>query len=72
MKSIFSGEHREIVGRLKRARIAKGYSQKVLAEKLGSSQSYVSKLEHGQIRLDVVQLKKIPKTLGVNAKEFIK
>jgi transcriptional regulator with XRE-family HTH domain len=72
MKTVFSGEYRKIITRLKKARKAKGYSQIDLAQKLGTSQSYVSKLEQGQVRLDVIQLKKISKILDLDIEEFLK
>ena len=45
-------------------RIAKNWTQKRLAEKLGIKQSMVSKLESGEYNLTVEQLWKISKKLG--------
>jgi transcriptional regulator with XRE-family HTH domain len=72
MKTIFSDEYRIIVKRLKDARKAKGFSQAQLAHKLKASQSYISKLEQGQVRIDIVQLKKLSKILSVDVKDFLK
>lgn len=45
-------------------RISKGWTQKLLAEKLGIKQSMVSKLESGEYNPTVEQLWKITKKLG--------
>lgn len=71
MKSIFSDDYRKLINSLKIERLKKGLSQRELSEKIGHSQSYISKLEHGQIRIDLVQLKHITKVLGIDAKKFL-
>lgn len=55
---IYSEEHSHIVCQLRKARIEAGLSQKQAAEILGKTQSYVSKIESGQRKIDVIQLKK--------------
>ena len=56
-KTIYSDEHRRLVDRLKKARIAVGLDQPETARLLGKTQSYISKIESGQRRIDMVQLK---------------
>ena len=56
-KSIYTKDYKEIINRLKRARIDIGLSQHVVAAKLGKPQSYISKIERGERRIDVVELK---------------
>jgi len=58
-KSIYSKDYKEIINRLKQARIDAGLSQQAVADKLGKPQSYVSKIESGERRLDVAELKKL-------------
>lgn len=60
-KTIYSAEHKFLVGQLKRARIEAGLDQKQAAALLGKTQSYISKIEAGQRRIDIVQLKKFAK-----------
>ncbi len=72
MKSIFDKDYLEIVAALKKSRLKQKYTQKKFARKLGHSQSYVSKVEHGQVRLDLVQLKQYSSALGLNARDLIK
>jgi transcriptional regulator with XRE-family HTH domain len=56
-KTIFTESHRKLVQRLKEARKKTRLNQVDVAEKLGRSQSYISKMESGQCRIDTVQLK---------------
>jgi transcriptional regulator with XRE-family HTH domain len=64
MKAIFSEDYRRLVREIKKTRLTKGLTQKQLSHKLGHSQSYISKIEQGQTRLDVMQLKELSKALG--------
>ena len=57
-KTIYSKEHRYIVKQLKKAREKAGLSQEQVAKILDTTQSYVSKIESGQRKIDIVQLKK--------------
>lgn len=60
-RAIYTKDHNEIVVRLKEARLEAGLGQVEVAEKLGRTQSYVSKIESGQRRFDVLQLKEFAK-----------
>ena len=57
-KSIYSKEYRKVVERLKTARQESGLKQVEVAKKLGKPQSFVSKVERGERRLDVAELKR--------------
>lgn len=56
--NIYSDEYRKITEKLREARIEAGYTQEQVADKLGKPQSYVSKSEAGERRLDITELKK--------------
>jgi len=58
---IYQDEHKKIVARLKQARFESGLGQVEIAEMLGRTQSYVSKIESGQRRFNVLQLKEFAK-----------
>jgi len=60
-KTIYSKDHKFLVERLKKARIEAGLDQTSVAKLLGKTQSYVSKIESGQRRIDVIQLKNLAK-----------
>lgn len=64
MKSIFTHEYRAFMDGLTAARKRQGLTQQAVAELLGKPQSFVSKYESGERRLDVVEFIQIAKVLG--------
>ena len=60
-RSVYEKDYKEIIGRLKQSRVGIGLSQQVVADKLGKPQSYISKIESGERRLDIAELKKLAK-----------
>jgi len=71
-KTIYSEEHRILVERLKKARKERGLDQEDVAKLLGVTQSYISKMEAGQRRIDIVQLKRFAKVYKKKIDYFIK
>jgi len=71
-RSIYQDDHKKIVERLKQARIEAGLGQVEVAKKLSRTQSYVSKIESGQRRFDVLQLKEFAKPYKKSLEFFIK
>jgi len=71
-KTIFTENHRYMVDRLVKARKSVGLKQQDVARKLGRTQSYVSKLEAGQRRVDVIQLRELASLYGKKINYFIK
>ena len=71
-RAIYTNEHQIIVNKLKQARAESGLGQVEVAEKLGRTQSYVSKIESGQRRFDVLQLKEFAKLYKKDISFFIK
>ncbi len=61
-KAIYSKDHRRIIEQLKKARQDSGLNQLEVAKLLGKTQSYISKVESGQRRIDVITLKEFSKT----------
>lgn len=70
-KTIYSIEHKHLVGRLKKARREAGFDQNEVAKLLRTTQSYVSKIESGQRRIDVVQLKRLAEIYRKDLSFFI-
>lgn len=60
-KTIYSEDHKRLVQQLKEARESAGLDQTTVAKMLGKTQSYVSKIESGQRRIDLVQIKEFSK-----------
>ena len=71
-KSVYTKDYKEIINRLKQARIDAGFSQQVVADKLGKPQSYISKIESGERRLDVAEIKKFAEIYKKDIAYFIK
>ena len=70
-KSIYSREYAAVTQMLLNARKEAGLTQVELAELLGQSQSFVSKYERGERRLDVVQLRGVCQALKVTLPQFV-
>jgi len=71
-RAIYTKDHNVIVERLKKARLESGLGQVEVAKKLGKTQSYVSKIESGQRRFDVLQLKEFAKLYKKPLDYFVK
>ncbi|MBK6750296.1 MAG: helix-turn-helix transcriptional regulator [Acidobacteria bacterium] len=70
-KSIYLKEYSLFLEQLRTAREEKGLTQMDLAERLGQTQSFVSKVERGERRVDVVELRAFCKSIGVPLAKFI-
>jgi transcriptional regulator with XRE-family HTH domain len=53
-------------------RLDAGLTQAELAERVGQSQSFVSKYESGERRLDVLELRRICGALGLGLTDFVR
>ena len=71
-RSIYSKDYKEIIERLKKARFEAGLSQQAVADKLEKPQSYISKIESGERRLDVAEMKKFAVVYKKPADYFLK
>ena len=71
-KSIYSKEYRKVVERLKKAREEVKLKQTEVAKKLSRPQSYVSKIERGERRIDITELKKIADIYKKSLDYFVK
>jgi len=56
-KTIHNREYKKIIGKLIIARKENSLTQKDVAKKIKRPQSYISKIETGEQRLDIVELK---------------
>ncbi|MGQ0541406.1 MAG: helix-turn-helix domain-containing protein [Blastocatellia bacterium] len=57
---------------LRDLRTESGFTQITLSQKLGRAQSYVSKYESGERRLDFLELRQLCSLFGVSVAEFSK
>jgi len=65
-KASFSRDYLKFCRLLREARNASGLTQLQLAQRLHKPQSYVSKYELGERRLDIIEFLKICKSLSLN------
>lgn len=72
--SKFTGtlEQQRLQDLLRQIRLDVGMRQADLAERLGQSQSFVSKYESGERRLDLLELRQICEAVGISLSEFIR
>ena len=64
-------EKKRFLSLVRQMRIDAGLRQADLARKLGEPQSFVSRYESGDRRLDVLELRQICEVLGVSLADFI-
>lgn len=70
-KSIHSKEYLLFLEQLKAAREKRQITQVDLADRLGQTQSFISKVERGERRIDVVELRSFCAAIGVSFAEFV-
>jgi transcriptional regulator with XRE-family HTH domain len=71
MKSIHTLGQKQLQRLLRIVRNETGLSQNALARKLAVPQSFVSKYESGERRLDLLEIRRICKALKLNLTEFV-
>ncbi len=71
-KSVFSDTYNLFCMLLVDAREKKGLTQADVAAKLGKPQSYVSKYERGERRLDIVEFLEVMRVLDIEPCKIIK
>src|SRR5271157_4339034 len=71
-KSVFTKKYDRFRLLMIEARKAAGLTQARLAQRMCRPQSFVSKYERGERRLDVVEFLEVARAIGIDALEFIK
>ena len=71
-KTKFSRDRGVLLKLLKAIRTQAGLTQAEMARKLGQPQSFVSKYESGERRLDVLELGQVCRATGIPLAEFIR
>ena len=70
-KSLNTAEHKVLLDQLYRLRLSSGLRQSDLAEKLDVPQSFISKIESGERRIDLIELREVCMAMGSNLPEFV-
>ena len=71
-KSIHSNEYRNVLKKIKEARKEVGFTQVEVSKKLKKPQSYISKIERGERRIDVAELSILAKIYKKSLNYFVK
>lgn len=70
-KSICTKEYALFLSHLRSARKAAGLTQVEIAQCLQQTQSFVSKCERGERRIDIVELRAFCQAIGISLSDFI-
>lgn len=71
-KTLYSSDHEHLVSMLRSLREKSGLRQTELAGKLARPQSFVSKVESGQRRLDLIELRAWCEALDADLVTFVR
>ncbi|ECW0088119.1 TPA: helix-turn-helix domain-containing protein [Salmonella enterica subsp. enterica serovar Mississippi] len=71
MTSIYSVDYQFVIKILKNERIKAGLTQKQFAERVGKPQSFISKVESGERRLDFVEFIHLARLLSLDPCEIM-
>ncbi len=66
-KSLYSANQEQLQSLLRALRVAAKMRQQDLADALGEPQSFVSEIENGERRLDVLELREVCRALGLSS-----
>jgi transcriptional regulator with XRE-family HTH domain len=70
-KSLFTRKHTQLRKLLTKARKDAKLTQTELAERINRRQAYISRIERGERRIDVVEFLELAHAIGINAAKFI-
>ena len=71
-KSIYTAEQEKLQRLLRQIREEAGLTQIDLAAKLNRPQSFISKYESGERRLDILELREVCKALKITFLDFVR
>lgn len=69
-KTVFGGDHPHLVEVLVEARQKSGMTQAELAKRLGKDQTFISIIERGQRRVDVLEFAALARAMGADPRRL--
>ena len=72
MRSVFTKRYQKLLELLREARLDAGLTQVEVSRKLKRHQSYVSKYELGERRLDLVEFLEVTEAIGTDPMKILK
>jgi transcriptional regulator with XRE-family HTH domain len=70
-KTIYCQPYRNLVTKIKAARLQKGLTQFQAARKIGRSRAWLGRIESAQLRLDPVSLVIVSRVCGIHASRLV-
>jgi DNA-binding XRE family transcriptional regulator len=71
-KNIRLNQQKKLLVLLRSLRVEAGLTQNELASRLGTDQTFISKYESGERRLDVLELREVCQVIGIDFVAFIR
>ena len=71
-KAIYLVQRKTLLGLLRQLRSDAGLTQTQLAARLHRDQTFVSKYETGERRLDILELRDVCRALSIDFKDFVR
>ena len=71
-KNIRLNQQKKLVVLLRGVRVEAGLTQSELASRLGTDQTFISKYESGERRLDILELREVCQVIGIDFVAFIR
>ncbi len=71
-KTLYTKNYQVLLELLYKMRVSSNLRQIDLAEKLGTPQSFISKIESGERRVDLIELSEICRILNISIVDFVK
>ncbi len=71
-KEIYTAKYKKLREKLKKARIEAKLTQVQASKKLGKPQSYFSKIERGERRIDAIELEELARIYRTSLGYFVK
>ena len=71
-KTTYLAQQKRLLALLRETRTKAGLTQAELASRLHRDQTFVSKYETGERRLDILELRDVCRAIGIDFKQFIR
>ena len=71
-KATYLAQRKRLLALLRETRTKAGLTQAELASRLHRDQTFVSKYETGERRLDILELRDVCRAIGIDFKQFIR
>jgi len=71
-KNIRLNQQKKLLVLLRGVRVEAGLTQSELASRLGTDQTFISKYESGERRLDILELREVCQVIGIDFVSFIR